>query len=119
MTRPDDVRPFRDLEDIDLRDPDIGPDRVIAEWLSDEPLEGEPGRTDQPGRAQRIREAQDVAERAVDDSVVPSRYHNLIKRYFGNLGKTIDKASAPATGADPEPPAESSAAPVKEGSSDE
>ena len=75
-------------------------DQVIAEWLSDKPREGDPGRTSKSNRARRIRSAQKVAERAVNESVVPTRYHEFIKRYFDRLDRTVQKA----TGESPTPP---------------
>jgi len=91
---------FDDTEDIDLRGSGVG-EKVIAEWLSDEPRDGPPGRMTTPGpgpgRAKRIDEAREVAERAVNESVVPPRYHEFIKRYFGNLKRTVDRAAGEPT----------------------
>ena len=95
---------FEDTEDVDVRGT-VEPDQVIAEWLSDQPLDGEVGRTSKPGRrAARVRNAQDVAERAVNDSVVPPRYHEFIKRYFKNLNQTVEKATTdPPAASDTKP----------------
>ncbi|MCH7601567.1 MAG: hypothetical protein IIB54_02260 [Planctomycetes bacterium] len=90
---------FEDTEDLDLRGMEKA-DQVIAEWLSDKPREGDPGRTSKSNRARRIRSAQKVAERAVNESVVPTRYHEFIKRYFDRLDRTVQKA----TGESPTPP---------------
>lgn len=86
---------FEETEDIDLRG-EIMPDQIIAEWLSDEPVPGQPGRTDKPGRGRRIQNARQLAEHAVNESVVPPRYHEFIKRYFNNLDRTVQKASGDA-----------------------
>lgn len=91
---------FEDTEDLDIRGMEKA-DQVIAEWLSDEPREDDPGRTSKSNRARRIRSAQKVAERAVNESVVPARYHEFIKRYFDQLDRTVQKA----TGESPTPPA--------------
>jgi len=67
--------------------------RIVAEWLTDErtgPAEGVSG----SGRgAETLRQARRAAERAVDETAVPSRYHELIKRYFGRLRETVDSAA--------------------------
>ena len=82
--------PLPQFEDIDLRE-DGEAGKIIAEWLSDEAPEG-----GQPAdeRARRlVRSAQSRAEQAIDESVVPSRYHSLIRRFFGRLDDTFDRAA--------------------------
>ena len=83
--------------------------RLIAEWLSDERIGRGAGATEPGPASQRLGRAQRDAERAVEESAVPSRYHRFIQRYFGRLGETIDKAAANPAGreaapAKPDPP---------------
>lgn len=81
-----------DTKDIGGTDPG---ERTLAQWLSEAPP-GEPLPSNTPsGATQRIRQAQQVAERAVDESIVQKRYHRLIQRYFGGLPQTVDKAVTP------------------------
>jgi hypothetical protein len=49
------------------------------------------GPLDREAARRVVREARHVAERAVDESVVPSRYHRLIRRYFGRLGERSEQ----------------------------
>ena len=79
------------FEDIDLRDEggDQLDQQIIAEWLSDAPIEGAPAPAGAGGRA-AVRRARSAAEQAVEKSVVPSRYHELIQRYFRRLGQTVE-----------------------------
>jgi len=83
------------FEDVDLRDLDEQNQQnqqnqqIIAEWLSDEPLDGAPTPAGSGGRA-AVRRARNAAEQAVEKSVVPSRYHEFIRRYFGRLEKAVD-----------------------------
>lgn len=86
---------FEETEDLDIRG-EFKLDQVIAEWLSDEPNPDQPGRTDKSSRTRRVQNAQQLAERAVNESVVPPRYHEFIKRYFNNLNQTVQKASGSA-----------------------
>lgn len=85
------VGPLREEENLDLRT-DAEADIVIAQWLSKELRAGKPqrvGRTAAP-----VSRARAAAEQAVEDSVVPSRYHSVIQRYFGRLKDTVDRAAA-------------------------
>ncbi len=81
-----------DVESVDLRG-DEAADRLITEWLGRESGEGAPGRTDRGEARRLIRRAREGAQRAVNESGVPSRYHDLIRRYFGRLEETVRKAS--------------------------
>ncbi|MHC4426995.1 MAG: hypothetical protein ACYS0D_00125 [Planctomycetota bacterium] len=81
------------FEDLDLRGTD-SPDLTISQWLTDEPG-ADPGAA--TARATAVGRAQRAAEQAVEKSVVPSRYHELIQRYFGRLPETADEAAAPST----------------------
>ena len=67
---------------------------VIAEWLTDERsgVPGDAAAGEQAGQV--LQRAQRAADRAVDDAVVPRRYHEFIKRYFGRLRETVDDAAA-------------------------
>ena len=88
---------LQNIEDLDLRDTDdAGEGQVIATWLGEESRPGEPGRGTQP----LVRRAQSEAERAVEESAVPSRYAGIIRRYFGRLNETVNRAAgqAPARG---------------------
>lgn len=95
--RPDDsaaTEPWeRTIEDIDLRDDDFDHGELIAEWIDEAgPMrEGDPT-TRRVEAEQRVRQAQEIAERAVNDAAVPSRYHERIRRYFGRLNETVDRA---------------------------
>ena len=85
-------------DDVDLRGNEVA-DQPITDFLDNNPP-GEPGAN--PGArsaatAERIRAAQQVAERAVNDSAVPSRYHQFIKRVFGNLNRAANPAAPPAS----------------------
>jgi hypothetical protein len=113
----------RDSTDtVDLRGEESA-ERLIAQWLSDTPPESadSSARTTGPASAaaaQRVQQAQKVAERAVNDSAVNKRYHRLIQRYFGRLPDVIEQAArgrvpgvdAPAPAA-PEAPEARPAAP--------
>ena len=80
------------FEDFDLRELDEQNQpnqQIIAEWLSDAPVEGAPTTVDAGGRA-AVRRARNAAEQAVEQSVVPARYHEFIRRYFGRLEKSVD-----------------------------
>lgn len=99
--------PNRDLanattEDVDLRGKESG-DQVLAQLLGE-------GGNDKGGTAtsgaatQRIHQAQKAAERAVNDSAVPSRYHGFIKRVFGRLEQTTRDASGASEPSPPKPP---------------
>jgi hypothetical protein len=97
---PDGPGPFERLQDVDLRE-EVGQDegRIIAEWLDPGSGDGEPALPAR-GRA-RARAARTEAERAVEKAVVPSRYARYIRRYFGRLEETVDKAaSGPAPARD-------------------
>ena len=105
MRRPglSEVLPLEGVEGLDLRGDEVA-DQVVAEWL-DEIGEQAPGEADR-GTSRRIRRAREVAERAVNEAAVPARYHELIRRYFGRLGETVDRASAsqaPSAKRDAEP----------------
>jgi len=86
---------FEDIDDVDLREDDPG--RTVAEWLADDDLEGRPGRTTEGG-GDPVGEARKAAERAVDETSVPTRYHELIRRYFRQLDDTAQKARESRTG---------------------
>lgn len=77
-------------QDLDLRGEEVA-DQVIAQWLVDDPLAAPDGALPR-APAERVRQAQSVAERAVNQSTVHRRYHKAIKRYFGNLDQTIEGA---------------------------
>jgi hypothetical protein len=80
-------------EDVDLRDRDVG-DKVIAQWLDDANLDAAPeGGAATSSGAQRIIQAQNAAERAVNDAALPPRYHRFIKRVFGRLNETTREAA--------------------------
>ncbi len=105
-TTPPETPIFRETETVDIGG-DEAAKNIIARWLGDEVIEGEPQRTQRGGEV--IRRAQSAAAQAVDQTAVPRRYHELIRRYFGKLDETVRKAassskSAPAEPA-PKPPA--------------
>ena len=90
QTKPPDQSTFSETETVDIGG-DEEAKNIIATWLGDEAIEGDPQRTTRGGEV--IRRAQSAAEQAVDQSAVPRRYHELIQRYFGQLDKTVDKAA--------------------------
>ena len=88
---PADTARFETFDDVDLRDDtDDDAGRIIAEWLSDE-AEAPGSGTAARGRA--LRRAQAEAEQALEKSIVPSRYHSFIRRYFGRLEETFERAA--------------------------
>ncbi len=92
---------FDATEDVDLRGHGpSGEETVISEWLGQES-----GDTEAPGGRARILvgRAQAEAEQAVEQSAVPSRYHALIRRYFGRLADTVDASAEPATAGETAP----------------
>ncbi len=90
-------RPFTETEQVDLRGNDDEPGQhTIAEWIDDEPAEGDRRRTTRSSKI--ARSAQTAAERAVDEAVVPRRYHELIQRYFQRIPETIEKAATTTNG---------------------
>lgn len=106
----DDAKRFAspEIDELDLSDDELA-SRMIAEWLSDQPTGSAPAATESGPSSQRVRQAQRAAERAVEDAAVPSRYHRLIREYFGRLEETIDKAAekseqGSSATADPDPP---------------
>lgn len=98
---------FGDFADVDLRDESGPGDATIAEWLQ----EGDAGGGEGPASRQtHVGQARRAAERAVERSTVPSRYHSLIERYFGRLPETAERAAArgrparPSSAPPPPPP---------------
>lgn len=86
--------PNAESEPVDLTGAEPG-DQTLAEWLSDENVDPENLPTgDSSSASQRAERARQVAERAVNDSVVHRRYHPLIKKYFGRLPETVESAAA-------------------------
>ena len=80
-------------EDLDLRGGEE-PDTPIAQWLADEPRSGQPPATQR--RQTIVRRAQATATQAIERSIVPSRYHPMIQRYFRTLPQTVDRAASAA-----------------------
>jgi len=78
-----------EIEDVDVTG-DNPAAKSIYEWLSDQPVTGDPQTTTQSRKV--VRKARSAAEHAVGESTVPKRYHELIKRYFGKLSDTVEKA---------------------------
>jgi len=82
-----------ETEDLELRDEALADD-IIATWLSDEPPGNVTGTTArQTTRAERAQRAREVAERAVNETSVPTRYHDLIRRYFRSFDDTVERAA--------------------------
>ncbi len=99
-TSPPESPIFRETETVDIGG-DEAATNIIARWLGDEVIEGEPQRTQRSGEV--IRRAQSTAEQAVDQTAVPRRYHELIRRYFGKLDETVHKAASSSKSAPAEP----------------
>ena len=99
-TSPPESPIFRETETVDIGG-DEAAKNIIARWLGDEMIEGDPQRTQRSGEV--IRRAQSAAEHAVDQTAVPRRYHELIRRYFGKLDETVRKAASSSNSAPTEP----------------
>ncbi|MCH8210345.1 MAG: hypothetical protein IIB99_03125 [Planctomycetes bacterium] len=99
-TSPPESPIFRETETVDIGG-DEAAKNIIARWLGDEVIEGEPQRTQRSGEV--IRRAQSAAEQAVDQTAVPRRYHELIQRYFGKLDETVQRAASSSKSAPAEP----------------
>ena len=99
-TSPPESPIFRETETVDIGG-DEAAKNIIARWLGDEVIEGEPQRTRRGGEV--IRRAQSAAEQAVDQTAVPRRYHELIQRYFGKLDETVQRAASSSKSAPAEP----------------
>ncbi|MBL8763019.1 MAG: hypothetical protein JNM07_01970 [Phycisphaerae bacterium] len=82
------------------RDP--GRERVVAEWLSQQPADRGSVSTAAPEPAELLREAQRSAERALEQKSVPARYDRYVRRYFQRLDDGILRPANPAV---PGPPA--------------
>jgi hypothetical protein len=107
-TTPPETPIFRETETVDIGGDEVAKN-IIARWLGDEVIEGEPQRTQRGGEV--IRRAQSAAEQAVDQTAVPRRYHELIRRYFGKLDETVQKAASSSKSAPAEPVPNSTAKP--------
>lgn len=90
---PEDQR-FTGFHDIDLRQGSGGEgDLDLGQWLSGEP-NADPATVEE--RRGTVRRAQAAAERAVERSAVPPRYHRLIQRYFRRLPEATGGTEAPS-----------------------
>jgi len=81
-------------EPLDLRDP-ADPGQTIAQWLADE--RGEPDRageaTEGGAAPPAVRRARRTAEQAVNEAAIPTRFHDIIRRYFERLPDTVREAA--------------------------
>ena len=91
--------PITAFEDVDLRGDDIA-DQVIARWLTDTPVQ--PGAAPRTGGRDTVQRARRAAEQAVEKSIVPSRYHQFIQRYFRHLDDTVKPAPPPGPPSTPD-----------------
>jgi len=99
--RPADATPPR-TEPVDARQEGGAPDRVIAEWFSDQPQP--PGGEPAPIEERRVREAVSGAERALEEQPAPRRYRDVLRRYFESFREGAGERPAPApTAPDAEP----------------
>ncbi len=83
--------------DMDARrpsDPEDDAGRVIAEWLSEGRPEGDSSRGAVDAQ-RRLAEAAQGAQRAIEEQQAPSRYSDIIRRYFQRLPAAVER-SAPA-----------------------
>ncbi len=89
------TKPFAplDTEPVDARGENTNADQILSEWLSDTAGPVKPGATGSTGEVAPVRRAQDFARRAVNETAVPRRYHQLIDRYFGRLSRTVEQAT--------------------------
>jgi hypothetical protein len=74
---------------------------VVSRWFNEDGEPGEGRRSLPPATQERLREAADAAERAIEDQQAPNRYRDVIRRYFERLRNLDDQ-----TPAAPPPPAE-------------
>ncbi|MHC4909834.1 MAG: hypothetical protein ACYTF9_08970 [Planctomycetota bacterium] len=81
--------PSREIEDVPLPESPTSSDDLTADWL-DPSATPDPTSFGTPS-PRSARAARRSAERAVEDTAIPRRYHRLIERYFRRL------PSAPAT----------------------
>jgi hypothetical protein len=83
-------------DDVDIRG-DEPNDQTIAEWFDPNTTPRPDGSITQagPDAQQRVRQARQVAERAVDNSAVPRRYHDLIRAYFNRIQKLAEQTETP------------------------
>lgn len=98
-------------EDLDLRSTPAGGE-TIAQWFDPQPLDGPTGVDPVMAMPERVQSARRAAERAVDRQEVPSRYHELLRRYFDRFGKAAEQAGPPASGATPTSPSGSASGPA-------
>jgi hypothetical protein len=81
--------------DMDARrpsDPENDAGRVIAEWLT----EGKPDADASRGAVdakRRLAEAAQGAQRAIEEQQAPSRYSDIIRRYFQRLPAAVESAA--------------------------
>ncbi len=74
-------------------------DRVAAEWDRDpEPGEGTSTRpvSGAPNTADQIKQAQQAADRAIEEQAFPSRFSNVVRRYFQRARESAEKAEETA-----------------------
>ena len=83
--------------DMDARrpsDPENDAGRVIAEWLTEGKPDADPSRGGVDTK-RRLAEAAQGAQRAIEEQQAPSRYYDIIRRYFQRLPAAVERA-APA-----------------------
>ncbi len=101
---PDDFTDAR-TADMDARRPggtedDAG--RVIAEWLTEGKPEGDASRGTVDAQ-RRLAEAAQGAQRAIEEQRAPSRYSDIIRRYFQRLPNAVERAAPAPDAADVKP----------------
>ncbi len=77
-------------EAMGLRAPGADADRVIAEWANPEPGEAGAGVSRRP-LEERLQEAAEGAERAIEEQRVHRRYNEIVRRYFERARRSSEK----------------------------
>jgi len=88
--------PASRIEAVDARKPgEGGREQVIAEWESGRDAPREPGTTTQPA-GERVRDAAEAAERALERQPLPPRQADLVREYFRRFAESAEKGEAPS-----------------------
>jgi hypothetical protein len=84
----------REMDARRTGDPESDAGRVIAEWLTEGRPEGDASRGAVDTK-RRLAEAAQGAQRAIEEQQAPSRYSDIIRRYFQRLPTAVER-TAPA-----------------------
>lgn len=84
------------LAPMDLRPKESAPDRVIAQWFDPNAKPDQTGAVSHRAIDEKLRQAAQGAERAVEQQSVHRRYNDIIKRYFDAANRRGEKPATPA-----------------------